>query len=146
MNRISRQFRFWHSLYSDLPNNSHVLRKVVKILYKISFENVYNTDVSLDTRVGSNLTIHHGYGLVIHPLSILGDNVVIRHCTTIGERNGYTPVIGNNVDVGCNVVIIGRISIGSNTSIGAGSIVVDSIPENSVVYGGKAKSYSRNRP
>lgn len=145
MNRLSRQFRFWYTVYGLIPKKRVLLRKITKIFYKILFQNVYKVDISLDTKIGKNLIIHHGYGLVVHPLAVLGNNVVLRHCTTIGERNGHAPIVGDDVNVGCHSVIIGDISIGSKSHIGVGSVVVDSVPKNSIVYGSKAKCYSRSR-
>lgn len=46
-------------------------------------------------------------------------------------------MIGNNVELGANVVIIGDITIGNNVTIGAGSVVLDSIPDNALVVGEK---------
>lgn len=67
----------------------------------------------------------------------------MRQCTTIGNkkdgRNDLTPVIGDNVNVGANVVIIGNITIGNNVIIGAGSVVVHDVPDNSVVAGNPAR-------
>lgn len=48
-------------------------------------------------------------------------------------------MIGNNVELGANVVIIGDITIGNNVTIGAGSVVLDSIPDNALVVGEKAR-------
>ena len=67
------------------------------------------------------------------------------HCTTIGNkelRNGSfskSPVIGDNVNIGSNVCIIGPISIGTNVIIGAGSVVTKDVPSNSVVVGNPAR-------
>lgn len=67
----------------------------------------------------------------------------MRQCTTIGNkkdgRNDLAPVIGDNVNVGANVVIIGNITIGNNVIIGAGSVVVHDVPDNSVVAGNPAR-------
>ena len=68
--------------------------------------------------------------LVINDQVEIGENVILRHCTTIGVGRmtsfGCPEVtrIGNNVDIGSNVVIIGNITIGDGAMIGAGSVVV----------------------
>ena len=70
-------------------------------------------------------------------------NFSFRQNTTIGNkkdgRNDLLPVIGNNVTLGANVVIIGDVRIGDNVIVGAGSVVVKDIPANSVVAGNPAK-------
>ena len=65
-----------------------------------------------------------------------------RQCTTIGNignirdgENDKLPVIGENVTLGANVVIIGNIKIGNNVIIGAGTVVVKDIADNSFVVG-----------
>jgi putative colanic acid biosynthesis acetyltransferase WcaB len=68
----------------------------------------------------------------------------LRHSTTIGNLDNGTgqnscPSIGNNVDIGSNVCIIGKVEIGDNVIIGAGSVVVKNIPSNCVVVGNPAK-------
>lgn len=87
-------------------------------------------------------TIHHGYAVVINKFVVAGDDFTIRHAVTIGNRGPDSlacPVIGNNVELGANVVIIGDITIGNNVTIGAGSVVLDSIPDNALVVGEKAR-------
>jgi len=78
---------------------------------------------------------------VVNSKTLLGSNISLRQCTTIGHKDSSKacPRIGDNVDIGANVVIIGDIDIGKNTIIGAGSIVVRSCPPDSVLVGNPAK-------
>lgn len=98
-------------------------------------------EIPEDTQIGTGFQVWHGSGLIINHQSIIGNNVLLRHCTTIGNKGKGTgvPIIGNNVEIGANSVIIGEISIGDNVIIGAGSVVTKSIPENCVAYGNPAK-------
>jgi len=69
----------------------------------------------------------------------------LRQSTTIGTKKGCdgsinqsAPIIGDNVDIGSNVVIVGPVKIGNNVSIGAGSVVKD-VPANATVVGNPAR-------
>ena len=73
---------------------------------------------------------------------VAGDDFTLRHGVTIGYLGGNDlscPVIGNGVQVGGNVTLLGGVAIGDNVTIGAGSVVVDSIPDNTLVVGEKAR-------
>ena|SRR5690606_15981617 len=103
-------------------------------------------ELSWKTSIGPGLSIWHGGGLVIHPDTVIGSNFTVRQCTTIGikqEADGSyssrAPVIGDNVDIGCNSVIIGDITIGDHVKIGAGTVVVKNIPGNATVVGNPAR-------
>lgn len=80
----------------------------------------------------------HAYSTIINAKRI-GKNFTCRNCTTIGNkidgRNDLVPIIGENVVLGSNVVIIGDVNIGNNVTIGAGTVVVKDVPDNCVVVG-----------
>ena len=84
--------------------------------------------------IGENCDFpHNSVGTVIHPDTIIKDNVKIYQNVTIGSRNMKEPVLEDNVHVWAHAIVLGDITIGANTDIGAGSIVVKSIPQNCVV-------------
>lgn len=119
----------------------------VLILYRLVTECLMGYEIQAAATIGRRFTVHHGYGVVISKFAIIGDDFAIRHGVTIGGRGGIggldksqaRPVIGNGVEVGANVMIIGPITIGNNVVIAAGSLVLDSIPDNAVVMGDKAR-------
>lgn len=81
----------------------------------------------------------------IHPFSTIvnaeriGSNFTVRNTVTIGNnKSGERPVIGTNVSVSANAVVIGPIVIGDNVTIGAGAVVTKSVPNNCVVVGNPA--------
>lgn len=115
------------------------------IIYRLFVEWILGVELPYKTSVGNGLIIYHGHALVINDGSIIGNNCVLRHCTTIGNKRNMDgtyskcPTIGDNVDVGTNVCIIGPITIGNNVIIGAGSVVINDIPSNSIVVGNPAR-------
>ena len=91
------------------------------------------------------LYIFHPYNIVINNKTKIGHHVVLRGNTTIGNNGNNkiaSPIIGDNVDIGINVNIFGPISIGKNTKIGGGAVVVKSAPEYSVLVGNPARNVS----
>lgn len=88
----------------------------------------------------------HPYATILNAKKI-GKNFSFRQCTTLGNKKDGSvelPVIGDNVSLGANVVIIGDITIGNNVVVGAGSVVVKSIPDNAIAVGNPAKVIKYN--
>ena len=102
-------------------------------------------------KVGKNLFIDHGMGVVIGETSEIGDNVTIYHAVTLGgsspsidsERQRHEkrhPTIGNDVVIGSGAQIIGPIKVGNNSRIAANAVVVKDVPENATMVGIPAKA------
>ncbi|WP_157097888.1 serine acetyltransferase [Niabella ginsenosidivorans] len=114
-------------------------------LYRIFVEWILCCELPYKTKIGRGLSLYHGQALVINDGTVIGDNCILRHSTTIGNKQlssgtfSKCPVIGNNVDVGSNVCIFGAIIIGNNVKIGAGSVVVKDVPSNCIVAGNPAR-------
>ncbi|QRQ61204.1 serine acetyltransferase [Sphingobacterium multivorum] len=105
--------------------------------YRIFFPIFMSVEIPDLAIIGKGFCLWHGMGLVINQQVIIGDNVLLRHNTTIGNKyeGSPCPIIGNNVNIGAHCVIIGEVTIGDNVIIGAGTIVTKSLPCNSIAYG-----------
>ncbi len=86
-----------------------------------------------------NLQLIHPVGIVFIDEASFGENCRVYQNTTIGMKNGKAPVLGNNVTVYANCVIIGGVHIGDNAVIGAGSVVLKDVPANEVWAGNPAR-------
>ena len=102
-------------------------------------------------KIGKNLFIDHGMGVVVGETSEIGDNVTIYHNVTLGgsspsidsERQRHEkrhPTIGNDVVIGSGAQIIGPIKVGNNARIAANAVVVKDVPENATMVGIPAKA------
>jgi len=106
-------------------------------------------------KIGKNLFIDHGMGLVIGESSIIGNNVTLYHGVTLGgispsensenQRNVKRhPTLMDNVIVGSSAQILGPITIGECARIGANTVVLKDVPENATMVGNPAKNISIN--
>ncbi|MDM8528569.1 serine O-acetyltransferase [Anaerolineales bacterium HSG24] len=89
--------------------------------------------------IGPNFFIDHGMGVVIGETSEVGRNVILYHGVTLGgttlNKGKRHPTLGDNVVVGAGAKILGNITIGHNSRIGANAVVIKPVPANSVVVG-----------
>jgi len=90
-------------------------------------------------KIGRRLFIDHGLGVVIGETSIVGDNVTMYQGVTLGgtgkEHGKRHPTIGDDVVIGGGAKVLGDITIGRNCRIGAGSVVLRSVPDDSTIVG-----------
>jgi len=89
--------------------------------------------------IGSGVFIDHGMGVVIGETAVVGDDVTLYQGVTLGgtgkERGKRHPTLGRGVMVGVGAKILGNVTIGDNCRIGAGAVVVASVPPNCTVVG-----------
>jgi len=89
--------------------------------------------------IGSGVFIDHGMGIVIGETAIVGDNVVLYHGVTLGGTGKHVgkrhPEVESDVVIGAHATILGPITIGRGSKIGAGAIVLKDVPPNSTVIG-----------
>ena len=108
-------------------------------------------EIHPNAKIGKNLFIDHGMGVVIGETSDIGDNVTIYHMATLGgispsinsddQRNiKRHPTLKENVVVGSGAQILGPVVVGKNARIGANAVVTKNVPENAVMVGIPAKN------
>lgn len=115
-------------------------RKVIEITTGIS--------IPASAKIGHSFYIGHFGGIILNSNASLGNNCNIGQGVTIGvsgigDRRGV-PIIGNNVYIGVNSVVAGKITIGDNVLIGACSLVNSDVEDDAVVLGVPAKIVSKN--
>ena len=112
-----------------------------RLFYTFLVEWVLGIELQWKTKVGKGLKLYHGQALVVNGNTVLGANCSLRQCTTIGNKqlpdgsHSAAPIIGNNVDIGSNVCIIGELIIGNNVKIGSGTVIIKDVPDNCTVVG-----------
>lgn len=133
--------RFSHWLYKKgLRTLPRLLAQFARFLTGI--------EIHPGAKIGSGFFIDHGMGVVIGETTEIGDNVTLYQGVTLGgtgkERGKRHPTIGNNVIVGAGAKILGSVKIGDDAKIGAGSVVLDDVEENSTVVGIPGRVVRRN--
>lgn len=97
--------------------------------------------------IGRRFVIDHGMGVVIGETSIIGDDVLIYHAVTLGgtspSRGKRHPTLGDGVVVGAGATILGPVTVGSRSIVGAGAVVVTDAPADSVLVGAPAVARPR---
>ena len=102
-------------------------------------------------KIGKNLFIDHGMGVVIGETSEIGDNVTIYHMVTLGgispsinsdsqRQIKRHPTLMNNVVIGSGAQLLGPVIVGENAKVGANAVVTKDVPNNAVMIGIPAKN------
>ena len=124
--------RLAHKLYCwNVPLLPRLISQLSRFLTQI--------EIHPGATIGRRFFIDHGSGVVIGETTEIGDDVLLYQQVTLGgtgnERGKRHPTLGNNVVVGTGAKVLGNIRIGDNVKIGAGSVVVHPVPDNSTVVG-----------
>ena len=124
--------RFAHKLYTwRVPLLPRLISQISRFFTQI--------EIHPGATIGRRFFIDHGSGVVIGETTIIGDDVLLYQGVTLGgtggERGKRHPTLGNRVVVGTGAKVLGNITIGDNVKIGAGSVVVHHVPDNSTVVG-----------
>lgn len=126
-----------------LPSFLKPIGYVYIAFYKFLTEYILGTEIHWRATIGPGMHISHGFSLVIHSNTVVGEGVVLRHGVTIGVAHtgdhDDVPTIGNDVEFGANAIVIGRIRIGDRAKIGAGAVVTRSVPPGALAIGNPAR-------
>ena len=132
--------KFYRLIYFLHQKKFNRLAKIVWLIKRI----IFACDIGIGAKIEKGVKFYHnGLGCVIHPRSIIGENTSVYQNVTLGgngkskELNG-APRIGKSCFIGAGSVLVGPIVIGNNVTIGANSVVLEDVPENVVVAGNPA--------
>jgi len=125
----------------------HLLARVISQITRF-FTGI---EIHPGAKVGKNLFIDHGMGVVIGETSEIKDNVTIYHMVTLGGISPSTnsddqrdakrhPTLEDNVVIGSGAQVLGPVRIGKNAKVGANAVVTKDVPENAVMIGIPAKN------
>jgi serine O-acetyltransferase len=130
-----------HALWSHRITHwlwSHHLKLPARWLSQIT-RNLTGIEIHPGAMVGQGLFIDHGMGGVIGETAEIGAEVTLYHGVTLGgtslSKGKRHPTIGDRVVIGAGAKVLGAITVGADSRIGANAVVVKSVPENSVVVG-----------
>jgi serine O-acetyltransferase len=137
----------WHKLSHFLWQNhlfllgrfsSHIARWLTGI------------EIHPGARLGRRLVIDHGMGVVIGETAEVGDDCYLYHQVTLGvartSGGKRHPTVGNNVIIGAGAAVLGPIHVGDNARVGANSVVLDNVPNDTTVVGMPARPVDRKVP
>lgn len=139
--KVMLHYRLAHKLY---------LKKHYFLARYVSQRGVRKTGIEIHpgAQIGKGLFIDHGHGVIIGETTIIGDNVTLYQGVTLGgtgkEHGKRHPTIGNNVMISAGAKVLGSFTIGDNSKIGAGSVVLEEVPPNSTVVGVPGRVVKRN--
>jgi serine O-acetyltransferase len=139
--KVMMHYRLAHKLY---------LRQHYFWARLISQRGVRKTGIEIHpgAQIGRGFFIDHGNGVIIGETTIIGDNVTLYQGVTLGgtgkEHGKRHPTVGNNVMISAGAKVLGSFTIGDNSKIGAGSVVLEEVPPNSTVVGVPGRVVKRN--
>lgn len=142
---FGRNHCFRYSFWLRLASTSSLISPLAKFMHN-HYSVKYGLQIPSTTKIGYGLYIGHGLGVVINPLTVIGNNCNISQFLSIGSNHGTPAIIGDNVYIGPHVSIVENVKIGNNVTIGAGAVVTKDIPANMTAAGVPAKVISDKKP
>ncbi|WP_423800324.1 serine O-acetyltransferase [Neobacillus sp. SAB-20_R2A] len=130
-----------HAIWAHRLAHGFYKRKLFFIARVISQVSRFFTGIEIHpgAKIGRRFFIDHGMGVVVGETCEIGDNVTIYQGVTLGgtgkEKGKRHPTIKDNVLISTGAKVLGSITIGENSKIGGGSVVLKEVPPNSTVVG-----------
>lgn len=130
-----------HALWAHRVAHALYKNKLLFLARVVSQVSRFFTGIEIHpgAKIGRRFFIDHGMGVVIGETCEIGDDVTIYQGVTLGgtgkEKGKRHPTLGNNVLVASGAKVLGSITIGENSKVGAGSVVLKDVPNDSTVVG-----------
>lgn len=137
------KYRLYIRWYFRIPLNKKQQLKKYLLKRKLSKKNII---VGSKAKCAGNLIIPHVQNIVIGEYVEIGKNCIIYQDVTVGQNHGSYPKIGDDVIIYSGAKIIGNVTIGNNSIIGANAVVIRDVPQNAIVGGIPAKIIRYRRP
>ncbi len=140
-NREVLLYPSFKAIYMYRKAHKHYLKGHYYKARKISQKAAHKTGIEIHPGavIGEGFFIDHGHGVVIGETTVIGDNVTLYQGVTLGgtgkEHGKRHPTIEDNVMISVGAKVIGSFTVGANSKIGAGSVVLSEVPPNSTVVG-----------
>lgn len=130
--------RFAKLLRKSQESKSRIIKNLSRLFFHLHCLKHQN-EIYSSTKIGPGFTLWHPYNITVGSAAIIGKNVTLNKGCLIGhefrgERRG-DPIIGNDVWIGTNAVVVGKIKIGDDVLIAPNSFVNCDVPSHSVVFG-----------
>lgn len=123
-------------------------RHAIALYLQSLISEVFSVDIHPAARIGGGIMLDHATGVVVGETSVIEDDVSILHEVTLGgtgkTRGDRHPKVRSGVLIGAGAKLLGNIEIGVGAKIGAGSVVLEDVPEHSTAVGVPAKVVGRN--
>lgn len=137
--KIERKKRLFLKLFRKCQFSTNNLFSLINRVRFRKIKERLNVELYGKTNIGYGLYVGHPFGITINSNAIIGNNCNIHRGVLIGQENrgkrkGF-PIIGNNVWIGINSAIVGKITIGDDVMIAPNSFVNCDIPSHSIVFG-----------
>jgi serine acetyltransferase len=141
---IISMYRIAH--YSGTSQSAliYYLSAPFRVIYRLVIDWLLGVDIPWRTTIGRRPILFHSFGLVINESAVLGDDCILRHGVTIGnkilkDKETRAPRIGNNVEFGAGCIVIGNVTIEDGAIIGAGAVVTKNVGRAAVMIGNPAR-------
>ena len=141
---ILATFRVAHRV-RETPSLPGPIRGLIVTGYKVLTTWLLGVELPPETSVGPQLRLIHPQAIVVNGQTQIGARCVLRASTTIGNvmnKDGTStasPTIGDDVELGAGVIVVGPVTLGDGARVGAGAVVIKDVPAGAVVVGNPAR-------